>query len=179
MKLQQKEQNLIMSKIIVYDLQIFLSVKKALCLDILSSYYLASVTEALFSDRNLCVWQNKFCDKNFFLSQKLFLSSMTKTCFSDRSRDRNLFLWWKLVPEGNFFFRRFFCLTVTCFLWRDIFLSKKVFYTQICNLKFDYCRCFWYIFYLTFCIHQNPHKDLRYMGIKLKMKQLFFKALKK
>ena len=63
---------------------------------ILGSYQLASVTEAIFCERNFFLWQkllclteNFFCDRNFF--------SVTEVCFSDKNLERNLFLWWKLV----------------------------------------------------------------------------------
>ena len=96
-KLRQKEQNPIMSKIIVNYLHIFLKVKKALCLDILSSYCLVSVTEAFFSDKKLLSVAKQILWQKLFWSHKLFPSSMTKICFSDENLNRNLFLWWKLV----------------------------------------------------------------------------------
>ena len=85
--------------------------KQALCLAILSSYCLAFVTEAFFSDRDLCLWQNKFYDRNFFSLTETFIiliqpnyvsltEILTETCFCDENMypeeiflfDRNLFL---------------------------------------------------------------------------------------
>ena len=96
--------------------------KKALCLYILGSYQLASVTEYFFSDRNFCRWE-----KTFSLTETFFLWQM---CFSDGILDRNLFLWWKLVFERKFFSDRLVLLKDTCFCDINFFLWRK--YVYIC-----------------------------------------------
>ena len=104
---------------------IFLEGKKTICLIILSSYHLASETEAFFSDRHFCMWQNffssVFCYRNFFLWYKFdsLVATWTKTCFCDGN----------LFSELTFSLTEFFCLTETCFCKINLFfiLSKVCF----------------------------------------------------
>ena len=113
--------------------------KKALCLDKLSSYQLASVTKGFFSYRNFSLLQKLFSltetfsvTETFFLSQKYVSlnETGTKICF----QDGNLF------SEGNIFYDRHFCLTETCFGEENFFfvtenfvLSRKVFLLLFCQ----------------------------------------------
>ena len=104
--------------------------------------------KAFIFDRNFCLWQNKFCDRNFFsvtetffLWQKHFPSSMLKICFSDGNLDRNLFLWWKLVSWGRFFSGRIFCLTETCFCDINFFCDRNLFPSQFFSSLTVSCFC--------------------------------------
>ena len=125
--MRQQEQK----RLYVYKLfncsNIFLEGKKTLCLVILSSYQLASVTEAFFCDRNFCLWQNCFsviivffCDRTFF--------SVIEMCFSGKNFDRKLFLWWKFVLWRTFFLWQKSLSDRNLYLWH-----KKISLTQVCS----------------------------------------------
>ena len=98
--------------------------------------------------KNFCLWQNKFCDKNFFGHINFFLllwpkyvslmKTWTETCFCDEN----------LYPEGFFFSSRIFRLTETCFCEINFFsvtVSCFCAQTLFCEKYYFWAFYMWFI----------------------------------
>ena len=112
----------------------------------------ASVTEASFSDRNFCLWQNKFFDRNFFFLLWPKYISLTET------RTELVSVMRTCILKEKIFSIRIFCLTETCVCDMNLFSLKEIFFlSQIffcCSIFFLWpnlvlSKCpFWCILYM-------------------------------